>query len=200
MFDGAVATIHTFISLDPDTHTQALQSCMLETLSKTNDSFLLFEEGALDTQDYYLLNQQLNFMEMLQQMCQVAFPDADQHYYDNLLTLSETLQSLHNLKTAFQQSLPERIVRLYMQDNDDEVQTALAAICAHAPNPTDSQLRRNNGSAEVSLLFNEIYALFDDFETRVKLLRPTVEILLERMGESSFKQFVVMPIFNALLL
>lgn len=195
-FDAAVATIHTFIALDPDTHTQALQSCMLETLSKANDSFLLFEEGALETQDYYLLNQQLNFLEMLQQMCQVAFPDADQHYYDNLLILSETLQSLHNLKTAFEQSMPQRIVRLFMQDNDDEVQTALAEICAHAPNPADdSPLQLNSGSAVVTLLFNEIYALFDDFETRMKLLRPTVEIILERMGESNFKQFVVIPVF-----
>lgn len=169
---------------------------MLETLSKANDSFLLFEEGALETQDYYLLNQQLNFLEMLQQMCQVAFPDADQHYYDNLLILSETLQSLHNLKTAFEQSMPQRIVRLFMQDNDDEVQTALAEICAHAPNPADdSPLQLNSGSAVVTLLFNEIYALFDDFETRMKLLRPTVEIILERMGESNFKQFVVIPVF-----
>ncbi|XP_039962774.1 serine/threonine-protein kinase Smg1 [Bactrocera tryoni] len=196
LFDGAVATIHTFIALDPDTHTQALQSCMLETLSKATDSFLIFEECALDTQDYYLLNQQLNFLEMLQQLCQVAFPDADQHYYDNLLTLAETLQSLHNLKTAFEQTLPERIVRLYMQDNDDEAQAALAEICTHAPNPADSPQRMHNGSAEVTLLFNEIYALFDDFETRVKLLRPTVEIILERMGESNFKQFVESRLFT----
>ncbi|XP_004535156.1 serine/threonine-protein kinase Smg1 [Ceratitis capitata] len=188
--DVAVATIHTFLAVDPVTHIEALQSCMLETITKSNDTFLTFEENALETEDYFLLQQQMHFLEMLQQMCEVAFPDAEQQYYDNLLTLTETLQAMYTLKTAFELSIPERIVRLYMQDNTDEVQTALTKICDYKQNATESPLDLNNDSAEVSLLYNEIYALFDDFETRVKLLQPTVEIMLERISDSNFKKFV----------
>ncbi|XP_036318874.1 serine/threonine-protein kinase Smg1 [Rhagoletis pomonella] len=189
-FDAAVTTIHTFIALNPASHTQALQSCMLETLSKANDSLLLFEQDAFETEDLFLLNQQLNFLEMLHQMCQVAFPEADQQYYDDFLSLSEALQSLHKLKTAFELTLPERIVRLFMQDNVEEVRTALAEICAYQPHVAESALQLNDDSAEVTLLFNEIYALFDDFESRVRLLKPTVELMLENMNVSNFKQFV----------
>ncbi|XP_053950535.1 serine/threonine-protein kinase Smg1 [Anastrepha ludens] len=189
-FESTVMTIRAFIALNPDSHALAIQSSMLETLSKAKDSFLNFEEKALETEDFSLLNQQLNFLEMLQQMCEVAFPNENQHYCDDLIALSDTLQSLYNLKTAFEVSLPERIVRLFMQDNVSEVQTALAEICAYEPHDFESALQLSDDSTEVALLFNEIYALFDDFESRVRLLKPKVELMLENNYDPVFKEFV----------
>ncbi|XP_067639367.1 serine/threonine-protein kinase Smg1 [Eurosta solidaginis] len=188
-FDAAATAIQTFITLNSDINKPALQLCMLETLSKANDAFLLYEEDALKTKDFYLLNQQINFLEMQQQMCGAAFPDLNQQYYVDVLTLYEALQSLYKLRNAFELSVPERIVCLFMKDDAGKTQAALKEICAYEPGDNESLLL-NDQSVEVTLLINEIYALFDDFESRIKLLTPTVNSILETMSDSKVKQFL----------
>lgn len=171
---------------------------MLETISKTNESFVVFEESSLTKDDdNFMLDQQIDYIDMLATMYQTVFQDSAQQSYGAIQTLGASLQSIYKLKTACQITYPERIIHLFMLDNQQNLQKYLQLLCAcNGSQENYATLRKSINNDELLELLEEIEEIFDECTAHLKNLYILVQDLIKRLSDDCHVKKFVVSIFG----
>ncbi|XP_037938789.1 serine/threonine-protein kinase Smg1 [Teleopsis dalmanni] len=189
--------IRDFISIKKQ-HLQILQLSMLDILSKGNSTFLQVEEEAIIKKDPYLLDQQIDHINIYLTLCQSIFYEDNQPNLIPLHKLLSTLQALHTLKSAFLLDITERIIWLFVVDNDVNLQKCLDIMCSTPSSLAEfCKSRRSRLTDELFTLLAEINSIFDRFESEFKQLKRIRQNILDKMEDCKYKQFVQMRTFSS---
>ncbi|XP_030381065.1 serine/threonine-protein kinase Smg1 [Scaptodrosophila lebanonensis] len=103
-----------------------LNVALTRTLDRATDAFSIYEQTALANKDDSLLQQQLQYLEVVSSMCQAVVEHNDQCKGQSLIQLNElqkALTALTGLRDCFDHDVPASIFKLFLlRDNHDELQ------------------------------------------------------------------------------
>lgn len=191
-----------------------LNVVVIRTLDGVTDIFGDYELSALDTQDVKLLQQQLQFLQLVRTMCQglLQLDGVPEQASDQLSELQDALMALMQLQHYFEYELPASIFRLLLlSPNLEQLQALLqlgSEILSKRFHQHEEEEQHHQQGTEASvpvekqflLSLQPAYTLFKQLSKALECIARTIKLGRDDVQDSQSQQYMVSGCYNRVTL
>lgn len=187
-----------------------LNAMVIRTLDGVTDIFGDYELSALNTQDVKLLQQQLQFLQLVRTMCQglLQLDGVPEQTNDQMSELQDALMALMQLQHYFEYELPASIFRLLLlSPNLEQLQPLLQLgselLSKRFHQHEEEEQHHQQGSVasvpvekQFLLSLQPAYTLFKQLSKALECIARTIKLGRDDVQDSQSQQYMVSGCYN----